>query len=301
MRTPSPVGLLLDVDGPIASTETRTVPRDVLDSLAELARRGVPVGFNTGRSVEFLLRHLVEPLRARVDLAAAPLYGVCEKGAVWFPCSAVPAGDVPPVTDRHAPPAWVRVDAGMVIEDELADAIARVNEERSRGMQPQDGGKLAMVSFEMDVDADRDAYEPARDDVARGVEELLAERGAGERIRVDPTVISVDVEDARSGKALGMERARALMDEAGVPFPRRWFTAGDSRSDYAMADALHALGVQVEHVDVRPADGVPDKPYDVLTAADFAARGLGSDDDVHERVGASLLAWVLRDLVPARA
>ena len=29
MRTPSPIGLLLDVDGPVASTTTRTVPEVV--------------------------------------------------------------------------------------------------------------------------------------------------------------------------------------------------------------------------------------------------------------------------------
>ena len=86
------------------------------------------------------------------------------------------------------------------------------------------------------------------------------------------------------------------MAEAGVAFPDRWFTAGDSRTDYAMADALHDQGAQVAHVDVRPADGVPERPYPVITAEDLAERGFGDADDVHERVGASLLAWVLASL-----
>lgn len=184
----------------------------------------------------------------------------------------------------------------MVIEPDLARAIVQANDDHARHLQPEDHTKLAMVSFEMEVDADREEYEPARDAAAHAIEEMLAERGEDGRIRVDPTVISVDVEHVRSGKDLGLERCRALMAEAGVAFPDRWFTAGDSRTDYAMADALHDQGAQVAHVDVRPADGVPERPYPVITAEDLAERGFGDADDVHERVGASLLAWVLASL-----
>ena len=294
--TPAPLGLLLDVDGPLASTETRRVPDEVLDRLAALGRRGIPVGFNTGRSVEFLLRHVLEPLRERGGLDGTPFYGISEKGAVWFPFSAVPAGEVPPVDDREQVPDWLRRDEDMVIEPDLARAIVQANDDHARDLQPEDRTKLAMVSFEMEVGADREEYEPARDAAAQAIEAMLAERGEDGRIRVDPTVISVDVEHVHSGKDLGLERCRALMAEAGVPFPDRWFTAGDSRTDYAMADALHEQGAQVSHVDVRPADGVPERPYPVITAADLAERGVGDPEDVHERVGASLLAWVLSEL-----
>ena len=50
-----------------------------------------------------------------------------------------------------------------------------------------------------------------------------------------------------------------------------------------MADWLHEQGYSVAHVDVRPADGVPDKPYPVLTAGDL----------IHDEAGAAFLArWV---------
>ena len=136
-----------------------------------------------------------------------------------------------------------------------------------------------------------------RDDVAARVEDLLAERGLAEEVRVAPSVISVDVEHRSSGKDLGVERCFDLLAEAGTPVPERWLTAGDSRSDYAMADRLHERGLAVEHMDVRPADGVPEKPYGVVTAAILAERGIGDADDVHERAGESLLRWVERDLL----
>jgi hypothetical protein len=82
--------------------------------------------------------------------------------------------------------------------------------------------------------------------------------------RIDPSVIATDVESARSGKALGARRALELLRADG-PLPRAWQTVGDSRSDYAMADQLHALGHRVRHVDVRPTGALPARPYPVST------------------------------------
>jgi hypothetical protein len=55
-----------------------------------------------------------------------------------------------------------------------------------------------------------------------------------------------------------------------------------------MADWLHHNDHPVKHVDVRPADGVPVKPYDILTATD-----LGLDATViHDDAGAAFLhSW----------
>jgi hypothetical protein len=85
-------------------------------------------------------------------------------------------------------------------------------------------------------------------------------------VRVDPTIISTDIEHPALGKDLGAQRAILLAREHGLAIPHVWRTMGDSRTDYAMADWLHANGYSVAHVDVRPADGVPVTPYPVLTA-----------------------------------
>lgn len=297
MRAPSPIGLLLDVDGPVASTETRTVPEGIVAALVRLAARGVPVGFNTGRSADFLLHSVIAPLRAAGLPEDAPFHAVCEKGAVWFPLSAVPAGPAPEVTVGGPVPAWLRTDPAMAVAADVRDAIWERNAAHAGDLQFVDRTKLAMVSLEKAIGADQAEYEAVRDAVAAGIEAMLAERGLAEDVRVDPTVISVDVEHRASGKDLGVDRCRELLAEAGMPEPRRWLTAGDSRTDYAMADRLHALGADVAHLDVRPADGVPATPYPVLTAADLAARGIGRPDDVHERAGESLLRWVERDLL----
>ena len=225
MRTSSPIGLLLDVDAPVASTETRTVPEGIIDVLVRLARRGVPVGFNTGRSTDFLLHNLIAPLRDAGLPDDAPFHAICEKGAVWFPFSAVPSGDLPDVTVDGTAPDWLRTDPDMAIDADTRDAIWALNDERAGDLQFTDHTKLAMVSLEKTVGADQTEYERVRDDVAARVEDLLAERGLAEEVRVAPSVISVDVEHRSSGKDLGVERCFDLLAEAGTPVPGRWLTA----------------------------------------------------------------------------
>ena len=175
MRTSSPIGLLLDVDGPVASTETRTVPEGIIDVLVRLARRGVPVGFNTGRSTDFLLHNLIAPLRDAGLPDDALFHAICEKGAVWFPFSAVPSGDLPDVTVDGTAPDWLRTDPDMAIDADTRDAIWALNDERAGDLQFTDRTKLAMVSLEKTVGADQTEYERVRDDVAAGVEDLLAD------------------------------------------------------------------------------------------------------------------------------
>ena len=86
-----PLGLLLDVDGPVASPVTRTVAGPLLDDLHALLAVGIPVVLNTGRSDAFVAERVVAPLVARGLPAAARLHAVCEKGGVSGPTRSAPS------------------------------------------------------------------------------------------------------------------------------------------------------------------------------------------------------------------
>ena len=92
--------------------------------------------------------------------------------------------------------------------------------------------------------------------------------------RIDPSVIATDVESDASGKALGAQRALALLADDG-PLPRVWHTVGDSRSDYAMADHLHGLGYVVTHVDVGPEPPLTDRAYAVIVVPGLVYEAAG--------------------------
>ncbi|WP_066517601.1 hypothetical protein [Curtobacterium ammoniigenes] len=284
------LGLLLDVDGPIASPVSRTIANpSIVADLLELAAQGVPIVFNTGRSDAFIREQVAAPLIAGGLGVNARVHAVCEKGAVW--CSIGPQ-----FADGVGP---VEVDAALALPREFGDAMQGLVADRFSDLMFFDTSKRAMVSLEQRVDVDNADYLARQPEFDALAVEALSARDLGVRYRdhdrpnsagivawrVDPTIISTDIESIRSGKDLGADRALALLAEEG-PLPRAWRTMGDSRSDYAMADWLHERGFEVAHVDVRPSDGIPKKPYAVLTSPD----GVIHDDAGAEWLGTFVAA-----------
>ena len=279
-----PLGLLLDVDGPIASpVERRIAIPSITRDLVVLANLGVPVVFNTGRSVVFVRDEIVKPMLAAGLEPDARVYGVCEKGAVWF-AATLNHFDGVNVEQSVAVPPIISDDVHELVQDEYSDTMF------------WDDTKRAMVSVEARTDVAASDYLDARVRFDERVFELIAgrrvgvvmgDRRSGETVtlRIDRSIIATDVESVTLGKDLGAQRALTLLAASGA-LPSLWRTVGDSRTDYAMADYLHAHGYDVAHVDVRPADGVPEKPYRVITEGDL----------VHDEAGAAFLAHWVREL-----
>ncbi|MDH6236969.1 hypothetical protein [Cryobacterium sp. CG_9.6] len=282
--TASPLGLLLDVDGPIASPVTRTIATaSILTDLITLAAANVPIAFITGRSAAFIREQVVAPLLAEGLPATFRMYGVCEKGAVWFPIDSRGMGDV--VVDDSVAVPTVVVDALRdLVHDHFADTMFF------------DETKQAMVSVEQRTDVDSATFkarQPAFDAAAYAI---LVRHGLGVAFgdqvtpdisgqvpfRLDSTIISTDIESVRLDKNAAAERALAFFAEGG-PLPRTWRSVGDSRSDYLMADHLHEAGYDVSHVDVRPLDGILERPYPIIVMG----------EQIHDEAGASFLDyWV---------
>jgi len=282
--TTSPLGLLLDVDGPIASPITRSITTpSIVTDLITLAGANVPIAFITGRSAAFIREQVIAPLLAVGLPETFRMYGVCEKGAVWFPISADGMGDVV-VDDSVALPQPVIEELRQLVHTDFADTMFF------------DETKQAMVSVEQRADVASEVYkgrQPAFNDAAFAV---LERHGLGvsygDRItpddagnvpfRLDATIISTDIESVTLDKNHAAQRALAFF-AAGGALPHLWRSVGDSRSDYLMADHLHEAGYDVSHVDVRPLDGILDRPYPVIVMG----------EQIHDEAGASFLDyWV---------
>lgn len=282
--TVSPLGLMLDVDGPIASPITRSIATpSIVTDLVALAAANVPIAFITGRSAAFISEKVVAPLLAAGLPSEARMYGVCEKGAVWFPITASGMGNI--VLDESiALPAASVDELRKLVADGYSDTMFF------------DETKRAMVSAEQRTDVDHAVFQTAQHAFNEAAFATLVEHGLGVRFgdrevpdsngevpfRIEPTIISTDVESVRLDKDHAAERALAFFAETG-PLPQLWRSVGDSRSDYLMADHLHAAGFDVAHVDVRPSDGILDRPYPVIVIG----------EQIHDDAGASFLGyWV---------
>ncbi|WP_299166460.1 hypothetical protein [uncultured Arthrobacter sp.] len=270
----APIGLLLDVDGPVASPVSRTVRREIIDALIALAAAGWPVIFNTGRSDEFIRKEVMQPMLAAGIPAGITFHAICEKGATWF-------------SFTSDGPTDVQVDDALALPEEFGNEVRRLVEDKFADHMFFDETKRAMVSIEQRLDVGNEDYLDRQGPFDAAVLEIMQHFDMGVcrlahhlpdsddsvDYRVDPTIISTDIESVRVGKDLGAERALRLIDG---DIPHVWRTVGDSRTDYAMADYLHEHGYSVAHVDVRPADGVPEKPYPVLTEGELTHDDAGA-------------------------
>ncbi|UTT62263.1 Cof-type HAD-IIB family hydrolase [Microcella humidisoli] len=266
MPSPAPFGLLLDVDGPIASPiERRIVIDSIVDDLLTLAAAGIPIAFITGRSDAFMREQVVAPLVAGGLDAGAHVFGVFEKGGCWAPVT--PQGlDV------------LEIDTVVAVPVALKTAVESLAREHYADTMFVDDGKHVMISIEQRTDVTSAVYRDAQLRFIVEVERIMAELAVGPGFRIDPTIISIDVESVLLDKDLGAARALDWFAARGVS-AERWWSVGDSRSDYLMADAVHARGIPVAHVDVRPGDGMLDRPYDVVVESDL----------IHDAAGAAFL------------
>lgn len=267
-----PLGLLLDVDGPIASPVTRTIAiASIVDDLVTLANLGLPIAFNTGRSDAFVRDEVLKPLLAAGLTTSARVYGVCEKGAVWF------GGTLDTFSGVH-------VDESVAVPSAVVTELRALTVEEFGDTMFFDETKRSMVSVEQRTDVSSETYLAEQKRFDSRAQQILDRHGL-DGFRVDPTIIATDIESVELGKALGARRALELMGASGE-IPRLWRTIGDSRSDYAMADYLHENGYEVAHVDVYPSDGVPERPYRVITEGDA----------IHDEAGARFLSHWVREL-----
>lgn len=287
MTTAPPLGLLLDVDGPISSpVERRIAIPSIIEDLVTLAGLGVPIAFITGRSDAFMREEVVAPLVSAGLPEGSRMFGVSEKGGVWFPITSAGVGDLT-IDHELALPADYTAEFREYAETHFADTMFF------------DGTKHAMISLEQNRDVDHEDYLPAQQLANQAAFDLLVEYGLGARygelefpdaqgnvaFRVDPTIISTDVESVLLDKDRGAARALDYFRGNG-DLPTLWRTVGDSRSDYLMADQVHAEGFDVAHVDVRPSDGILERPYRVITEGDL----------IHDSAGAAFLRHWVRTL-----
>lgn len=286
------LGLLFDVDGPIASPITRTINiRSIVTDLVAMTAAGVPIAFITGRSGDFIRNQVVRPLcdaglSDALDEHGARMFGVFEKGGAWAPITGDGMGEV-------------TVDESVAFGPAAVDGIRVLVRERYADTMFFDETKQAMISVEQRTDVDADTYADAQARFQDDAFTLLTGQGIGLRygertspdadgglpFRIDQTIISTDIESVLLDKDRGAQRAFEYFAERG-PLPRRWRSIGDSRSDYLMADYVHGAGYDVAHVDVRPADGILERPYEVITIGDA----------IHDTAGAEFLAHWRQEL-----
>ena len=211
VRVPAtpPLALLLDVDGPVASPVTRDVKHEIILDLVGLAAAGIPVIFNTGRSDAFIRGQVMEPMIAAGMPAGTIIHAVCEKGAVWFSYTA-------------AGPGPIHVDRELAVPAAYGDDVRRMVAEDYSTHMFFDETKRAMVSVEQHIEVPNAEYLAEQKLFDADAMELMARHGLGVvrldhhapnsddevDYRVDPTIISTDIESVRESPTVRQASGR---------------------------------------------------------------------------------------------
>lgn len=276
-----PRAFLLDVDGVITNPTEKKVTEEALFGFLETNLiMGNPVALNTGRSNEWMIERVINPLNERLKdkTVLKNFFAVGEKGLTW--ASFTPEGElIQGVFDREGS-LQEGFDLTAFLENETIEHFLRLNSEAKRLIDNKyshstffDTTKKAMVSTEMKDGYDQPNYAKEQVGFTQELNELLKREGLSGKFKVDPTTIATDIQIPEAGKHLGARRILDWLKSKNVN-PKHFITVGDSSSDLEMADELNTQGKSVDFYYVNPKKPLSvEKPYPIHTSEAEFGRG----------------------------
>jgi HAD superfamily hydrolase (TIGR01484 family) len=231
---------LFDIDGVL--TDPKNPPHIGTETLDELYKRmrSDIVGFNTGQSLAFIVKELLDPLEAKVQdrRELHQVVAIGEKGAAWITYDQE-GNRIEHIDDRFSLPEDFR--------HELQELASR---EPYTQVMFYDEAKKTMASVQIrysTLRTDVNKYTEQQKSFVDKVRTLLTRHHLDEQFIVDPTRTCVDIESKHVGKAAGTRTFVELLKERGIE-PEEFVCFGDSNSDYDMLKELERLGKQVTFV-----------------------------------------------------
>lgn len=269
---------LFDVDGVITDPKEKKITEDrLLDMLAEKLESNLPVTLNTGRSNEWMIERVINPLTIRLEDKSVlkNFFAVGEKGLTWASFNENLMQGVFNKTGGQ-----VRgFDISVFLDRDTVRHFETLKNEVKKLIKGQyshstffDDTKKAMISAEMNDGYHQPDYHKEQSGFVRAIEILLENHSLRDKFRIDPSTISTDIQIPEAGKHLG---ARHIMDwlKSRNINPAHFITIGDSVSDLEMADELYSQGRSVEFWYVNPSKPLDlTKPYPVkVSTKEFSA------------------------------
>lgn len=229
---------LFDVDGVLTDPEKKRVTQpEMFNELIKRLEKGEPIGLNTGRSLDFMITEILNPLESTISDRSLlrNVFAVGEKGAAW-------------VTYDDNGERTINVDSSVSVPQEIQDQV------RELASQPPysdimfyDETKRTMVTVELKPDRTVAEFTAPQQGLTLALQTLLSKHHLEDNFKVDPTRIATDVENRHVGKALGARKFIELLGGRGIE-PQEYIGFGDSASDYEMFEELNRLGKKSQFV-----------------------------------------------------
>lgn len=210
---------VFDLDGVITDPHDSSVDDGAVTHIHRLLETGLFVAVNTGRSFEWVEKHLLGRLKAKgASKVFDHLLIVCEKGGE---CVAWQHDTFVPRPSRFSLPEAIRMQCRQLFTDNAAQFPTMFWDET----------KQTMATIEKYPAADLDDFRYEQ----QALTAMLERAFAGQNVRIDATTIAIDVESHEAGKHAGAELIYEWF-AVHADIAQATFTSfGDSVSDYEMA------------------------------------------------------------------
>ena len=256
---PVPLAILLDVDGVLTDpTEKAVLQPEIFEHMENHLALGNPVTLNTGRSNEWMIKRVIQPLGERVKDKSIlkNFFAVGEKGLTWT--SFDQDGKLIEGVFDRAGKTVEGYDLSVFLDPETVEHF-KILEKETRELVKRyshstffDESKKAMISTEMhDKYEDHPRYTAEQPRFTEEMNELIEKAGLKGKFKVDPTTIATDIQLPEAGKHLGAKRILDWLSRKGIE-AQHFVAIGDSSSDLEMADELASKGKSVDFYYVQP-------------------------------------------------
>lgn len=274
-----PEVLLLDIDGVVTNpSEKRITNEKLLDEFILRLQAREVVGFNTGRSLEWMMQEVLDPLERKLVGQNLPrellrnVIAIGEKGGAWITYSL--DGTREEYIDQT-----IRIpeDLQRQIRDLLKNGYddPQTNIHTDFTTMFDDITKQTMFSIEMHKGLSHEAESPFKQQQAvlkKAVEEILSRHPRGSEFRVDATTIATDIENNHVGKGFGTHTFLDILGDRKISVGQ-FIAFGDSESDISMAQELAQQNQNVTFVYVGKGNPWEGKtlpfPLDTTHAEEF--------------------------------
>lgn len=229
---------IFDVDGVITNPQEKKITEPkILKEIVKRLEKEELVAINTGRTITWVkdkvLNLLIEIIKDKKLLQNLLIVG--EKGGTWAEF------------DRQNN-LIENKDKNISVPDNLKNEVRNLINDKYSDCMFYDEPKLTMISVEMKDGYVLEDYQRKQPALLTEFITLLKDENLENKFKIDPTTLSVDIENIFVGKHFAVKRILEWINKKGFK-PQKYITFGDSfSSDLPMAQEINSQGLPVEFV-----------------------------------------------------
>lgn len=232
---------IFDVDGVLTNLSRNQADEKLIILLMNLLDNNVIVVLNTGRSLQWLEEVILKKLLANSInqlINFKNFFILAEKGGIWVDFTNNNLTKINPI-----------IDQSISVPKKLIDSIKYLVASKYHQKMFFDSTKKTMVTIEKNKETTLEEFQLSQLKLIEEIKEIVTSFKFNKQIEIDLTTIATDVQHVIAGKDYGVEKILSWLQKHDYKV-NKFFTFGDSSSDFAMAQSIFTHNKPVMHIHV---------------------------------------------------